>query len=126
MTGPAAPLYERIETIRQRRGMSKTALIRRAGIGRNTYDRLPDTPRPHVSTVAALAHALDLDIDEARALAGLTDTKQVRVSDVADGFAVLVHRQLPDMDGPTIAKVLRAAAFVLSGAAIELDDPEEK
>ncbi|GIH91961.1 helix-turn-helix domain-containing protein [Planobispora siamensis] len=121
-TSPAAAFYRRAEQERTRRGMSKSDVIRQAGVGRNTYTRLA-VSRPRPAAVLAVARALDIDADEALALAGLAvPSTRVQLSEVADSFARLVRQEVPDVDGATIARVLRAAGFVLTGAAIELDD----
>lgn len=70
---PAWPLYERIEEIRVRRGLSKVQVARAAGVSRQTVANLATQPRPpQPSTVAEIADALGIDREEALHLAGLT------------------------------------------------------
>jgi transcriptional regulator with XRE-family HTH domain len=70
---PAAPLHQRTELERTRRGWTKGDLAKRAGIGRVTYDRLAvNTTPPIARTVQKLCAVLDIDLAEGLRLAGLT------------------------------------------------------
>lgn len=71
---PAAPLHQRAEAERARRGWSVTELAVHAGIGRRTYERLAtEFEPPAVRTVRKLCQALDIDLAEGLRLAGITE-----------------------------------------------------
>lgn len=69
---PAGPLYDRIEEIRIRRGLTKMQVARAVGVNRQTIANLETQPRaPMAATVKQIADALGVDLDEAIRLAGI-------------------------------------------------------
>jgi transcriptional regulator with XRE-family HTH domain len=77
---PGYPFWVRAERERNTRGWTKSALARRAGIARRTYDRLEvQTKTALPETINKIADALGIDRLEAAQLAGL-DPATVSVS----------------------------------------------
>jgi len=82
-------LGRRIARLREERALTQQALADLAGITRAQLARLErgGTPNPGVYSVAALAHALDLTLDE---LAGVA--KQRSGPNLLEALALLTHR----------------------------------
>ncbi|GHH67464.1 hypothetical protein GCM10017673_14490 [Streptosporangium violaceochromogenes] len=69
---PGRAFWQEAERKRNALGWTKTAMTRRAGVARKTYDRLFDQPRkPLPETINKIADALGIPRPDAYALSGL-------------------------------------------------------
>jgi transcriptional regulator with XRE-family HTH domain len=72
-SAPARPLYDRVEQIRLKRGLSKIEIADLIGVARSTIDKWQRNRRPPgARTVKDVAERLGIDHDEALRLAGIT------------------------------------------------------
>ncbi|MFC6079900.1 helix-turn-helix domain-containing protein [Sphaerisporangium aureirubrum] len=128
LSGPAAAFAQRVERERVNKGLSKTLLVERAGIGRVTLDRLGTRTRePRPSTVIGLADALDIDHDEAFELAGLaTHAEHQREASDPSSLAEVLARRMPDVDEEILARVVLNLADIVREVAEELFDRAKK
>ncbi|MGP3914332.1 helix-turn-helix domain-containing protein [Nonomuraea sp. 10N515B] len=127
---PAAPLHQRAEAERTKRGWTRDELARHAGIGRLTYDRLATNLEPPIPrTVRKLCQALDIDLAEGLRLAGIAEPGGVAQAEhVAAARQAMEQAYRGDLEGtlralasmgPEQLRELSAAASMLAALADE-------